>query len=319
MDTQINDRLVGKLKSLTETLWSGAADWPSIVEWLDNFADSSDQNERLHALYLLSQFMYFGSRELRELLKALYRDLYRYPVVESIRRANNNSTDCSFINQQFQHQLAATRFLGVGNPSESGSHLLYYFRQENRLPRNLFLNSHQLFSRSSDKGKVSIRDSSIVHYVFVDDFCGSGTQAVDYSEELVERLKSLSPEATVSYYSLFATAHGMEHARANTAFDAIDTVYELDDTFRCFGERSRYFSDDDLPISKDIAAAVASSYGEKLWPGEPLGFKDGQLLLGFFHNVPDNTLPIIWAESSGSPKWKPIFRRYPKIEALFAR
>ena len=45
-----------------------------------------------------------------------------------------------------------------------------------------------------------------------------------------------------------------------------------------------------------------------------LGFEDSQLLLGFHHNIPDNTLPIMWFDGPDRVPWKPIFRRYPKLE-----
>src|SRR4051812_1588875 len=91
--------LMAKVKTLNEALWEKRATEPAILNWLDNFADSNPPNpdERLHALYLLSNFMYFGSRQIRELLKALYRDLYRYPIVEAIRRLNNDTVDSRII------------------------------------------------------------------------------------------------------------------------------------------------------------------------------------------------------------------------------
>jgi hypothetical protein len=121
--------LFAKIKTLNETVWERRATEPLIADWLDNFAPSVSpaNNERTHALYLLSNFMYFGSRQIRELLKALYRDLYRYPIVESIRRANSDSLDSGIIDPLFRNELENTRFLGVGNPSESGCHLLYSF------------------------------------------------------------------------------------------------------------------------------------------------------------------------------------------------
>ena len=41
--------------------------------------------------------MYFGSREIRELLGALYRDLVKYPIVASIRKANRNTRDIDLL------------------------------------------------------------------------------------------------------------------------------------------------------------------------------------------------------------------------------
>ena len=145
-----SDALVRKLQMLTQHLWSDMVNWPMIRDWLNNFPESQPgrPSEQLHGAFLLSQFMFFGIREMRELLKALYRDVYKYPIVERLRRSQANSMDCGHLTALFKAELHQTRFLGVGNPSESGTHLLYYFRQENSLPRKLFINGHEVFDRN---------------------------------------------------------------------------------------------------------------------------------------------------------------------------
>ena len=45
----------------------------------------------------------------------------------------------------------------------------------------------------------------------------------------------------MSYYVLFSTAGGIETVKNSTAFDDVACVCELDETFRCFSEASRYF------------------------------------------------------------------------------
>jgi hypothetical protein len=49
-------------------------------------------------------------------------------------------------------------------------------------------------------------------------------------------------------------------------------------------------------------------YGGKIRPSEPLGYKDGQYIFGFFFFFPNNTLPIFWAKEN----WKPLFKRNDK-------
>lgn len=250
---------------------------------------------------------------MRELLRALYRDLYRYPVLEGLRRANADTLDCDKLNSLFEQERARTRFLGVGNPSESGTHLLYYFRQENALQRNLFVNTHELFANTTG-GPPVLSLPDVRRYIFLDDFCGSGTQAVAYST-IVARLKAADPSLYVAYYALFATSTGLAHARANTQFDEINAVFELDDSFKCFGATSRYFKTTEVEIDQAFAEATCRAYGATLLPDHPLGYRDGQLLIGFFHNIPDNTLPIIWRSATSAAPWLPIFRRYPKLYA----
>jgi len=311
---ELREELVQKLKALTEAVWAGVVDWPMVVRWLDNFAvDTSDTlSERLHALFLLSQFTYFGSREMRELLKSLYRDLYRYPVVEHLRRTNGDTLNCALLEGLFAGELARTRFLGVGNPSESGTHLLYYFRQENSLSSNLFVNTHEVFT-ASGVATPELAEPQVRRYVFIDDFCGSGTQAIAYSQSIVANLKLANPTARVVYYALFGMTEGLEKARSETAFDEVNSVFELDATFKCFGGSSRYFKGTSSEIDKPFSEQMCRTYGDKLFPGSPLGYKDGQLLMGFFHNVPDNTLPIIWRTPTDAAPWVPVFRRYPKL------
>jgi len=311
----LRERLLAKIKSLNETVWEGRATEPAVRDWLEGFDPvvPGGDDERLHALYLLSNFVYFGSREVRALLEAMYRDLYKYPIVESIRKANDNTTDAAVIASLFRPELTRTRFLGVGNPAESGCHLLYYFRQENALPRNLFLHTHQVFDRHGGMSPVTLRWPEVTRYVFIDDFCGSGRQGVAYSRDIVDDLKRLKADLFVAYYVLVATSDGIRVVRDQTAFDSAQCLYELDTSFRCFSDESRFFGNGQEGIEKAAAERTCRKHGRRLWPEHPLGYDDCQLLMGFHHNTPDNTLPIIWYDDPDGPPWAPIFRRYPKV------
>ena len=329
----ITDDLLAKIKTFSETIWDGKAKHPQIGYWLANFnasASGAEDKCRLHALYLLSQFMYFGSRQMRELIRVIFRDLYKYPLVEWIREANDHTTDLEFIDRKFGDALDKTLFLGVGNPSESGCHLLYYFRQENRLPKSCFVHSHQIFERRrlskwqtfksmfnrSDHyaGTLTLRNPNVDRYVFIDDFCGSGHQARVYLADIVEDIKTCNPEVRVSYFVLCATAAGMNVVRNSTKFDVVQCVFELDDSFRCFSCSSRYFpAPSQMDIDPQFAKEMCCRFGNALHPDAPLGYDNCQLLLGFQHNTPDNTLPIFWSDGSDGKPWTPIFKRYPKI------
>jgi hypothetical protein len=311
----LHEEFIGTIKVLDETIWEGQAKRDTVEAWLSNFEDAAagtEERQKLHMLYLLSRFMYFGRREIRALLHSLYRDLYRYPIVESIRRVNSDTSDEAFLGAAFLDELTRTRFLGMGNPSESGTHLLYYFRQENSLPRELFINAHDIFSRVGGAAP-GLRNSSVTRYVFVDDFCGSGTQAEEYSQKVVEDIKRIEPKVQVAYYALFATEAGIAHVRSKTCFDQVGAVFELDDSYKCFEPSSRYFRSHPSGIDPGFAKSVAAHYGQQLVPAHELGFKNGQLLIGFYHNTPDNTLPIVWFSAAGN-SWIPMFRRYPKFE-----
>lgn len=320
------EELYDKLKVLNETVWENQAERLSINAWLRNF---KNEKERIQALFLLSQFLFFGSRQIRELLRALYRDLYKYPKIETVRKRDNDTTDLTYIRKKFNEELRKTRFLGIGNPSESGTHLLYFFRQENKLPKSLFIQSHEIFERFGQKKKLKLGFPDVKHYVFIDDLCGSGTQALRYSKKIIQDLKSLNKEIRADYLTLFSLGEAKKKVEKDTEFDYVDSVFELDESFRCFNKKSRYFQNIPPGIDLDFAKKMCQEYGRKLMysicklEGVPkqklsqyarkhsLGFENGQLLIGLHHNTPDNTLPIIWYDEDEVP-WYPIIKRYNK-------
>ena len=315
MTENLHDQLMSKIMVLNKTVWSGARITRSKVDaWLSNFSGEvqSKESERLNALYLLSHFLFFGVPEFRELLRVVYRDLYLYPIIQNIRSRQDGTSDYSQISGLVDEETAATRFIGMGHPSESGSMLLYLFRQINNIDVDKFVYSHQIFSRYGNATKIAIRNRAVRHYVFIDDLCGSGMQAIEYSQDIISELKKQDPKARAYYFVLFSTATGIDTVRRHTAFDSVECVCELDESFKAFHGNSRHFASSPPEVGKDRALEVFTHYGKKLWKTHPLGFEDGQLLIGFWHNTPDNTLPLIWYNENKS-LWMPIFERFHKL------
>ena len=312
------EELEAKIKLLNRTTWERRAPKLVVDGWVAQFEEDRDSkdDEQLHALFLLSNFLYFGLEELRSLLRALYRDFIRSPAVQQIRRANGNTLDLDKINAEYTSQRSRMRFLGLGSPAESSALLLYFFRQENSLPRDLFISPEDIFEPigTSDPTKTKLREPSVNHYVFIDDLCGSGTQARRYSRDIVGPLKALSGAITVDYYVLFATSRGLRAVEGLGVYDTVRSVYELDDSFRILGSGSRLFGSEVEFFERAKIRKTCEKYGKRLWARHPLGYKDGQLLLGFNYNTPDNTLPIFWRgdEWEDGP-WKPVFKRYDKV------
>jgi hypothetical protein len=320
------DKLKYKVQAYFQTIWKEKAkeDVDQAEEWLANFSNpdpEEDEKEKTNMLYMLSKFMYFGNNELRQLLISLYRDLFKYPIVAKIRKANGDTVDSKFINSEFAKELGATRFLGVGNPSESGVHMLYYFRQECKLSREHFIDKSEIFNTTKVSEvlpdntsrtflKSELKDRTVKRYIFIDDFCGSGTQASGYLQEIVSNLRFESTEIEVSYLMLFGTQIGIDFVKSLGLFDSVEAVFIIDETFKAFSENSRYFkSNPDPCIDKDYSRSTALKYGQNLF-NPALGYGNCELLLGLYHNTPDNSLPIFWSERNS---WQPIFKRYNKI------
>ncbi|MHB8283212.1 MAG: phosphoribosyltransferase-like protein [Caulobacteraceae bacterium] len=309
------DDLQSKIKVLHDTVWERRASWPLVQRWSQQFSSgtSSLDINSLHALYLLSHFMYFGLSEIRALLKSLHRDVHRPAVISSLRLRHPSASSERLLEMCAQ-ELEATRYVSLGNPSESSALILYYFRQENRLRKSQFITGSDIFdlTQVAAGGAVKLRDPHVNHYIFIDDLCGSGTQGQEYSDNIVTPLKALKPTAAVYYYTLFGLVDGIDHIKELKRFDNVHAVVELDDTFKCFSLYSRIFSGCPALINQTHAHQLMLSFGSSLWPNHPLGYENGQLLLGFAHNTPDNTLPTIWADGRDGAPWTPVFKRYHK-------
>lgn len=331
---EMDDLYYNKIYTLNSILWENRVLKPCIEDWLGNFATDE---ERDGALYLLSKCMYFGITSIRIILKSLYRDKYRFPIIQEIRQANGGTLDERIIEEAFRHRLMKTRFVGVGNPSESGTHLLYFFRQENKIPKKLFVNTDDLYELKKT-GDIELRGRDIDHVVFIDDLCGSGSQVKrdNNVKRCVENLRKLEHCPKISYLMMFGTNKGMDvvkNAKLKNSevklFDEVEAVMEFNESYKCFSEHSRYFSNSEY---REKVRAMSYKYGRLLIErivdrdhpqmdqnkrketieARALGFGDCQLLLSLHHNTPNNTLPIIWFDEDNSV-WEPIFKRYNKV------
>jgi hypothetical protein len=304
------DKLELKIKRLNEMLWERRVSGASLTKWLSRFSapNPSGVDERHHMLYLLSNFLYFGNREIRELLRAQHELYVLRPIIAKIRRQlrdeGGNAADVDEIDRRKNIAIGRTRFLGLGNPAESGPHLLYYYRQENRLRSHQFINPIQLPGWAAEPEHCP---ANVDKYVLIDDFCGSSTQAGEFARDILRKARAACPQLDIAYYPLFATRTGIRMVRQMPEFSDAQCVIELDDSFKCFSDTSRFYKDNNL---KDEGYAIAKTYGDILLSDHPLGYKDGQLAIGFNHNTPDNALPIFWVD--WGPGWYPPFPRYNK-------
>lgn len=150
--------LEDKIATLAKHAWDEEVRWPHIEAWLENFrGDVLDEAlERKYALFALSRFMYFSRRMVREMLRSLYQDHFKAPMIQRIRRNFRNTSDVAFLHAMYEQELKATRFIGVGNPSESGAHLLYFFRQANFLKKTYLLIFPRRLKLEASKGSRGI-------------------------------------------------------------------------------------------------------------------------------------------------------------------
>lgn len=83
----------------------------------------------------------------------------------------------------------------------------------------------------------------------------------------------------------------MNRVRTKSLFNEnCGAVFELDETYKCLSNESRYFSVMPSSINREHLKKINHHYGSLICPGNSGGFENGQLLLAFNHNTPDNTL-----------------------------
>ena len=317
MWTACIDELYQKVKSLNELLWEQRANRPVVEQWLNNFKGEleCEGTERAHALYLLSKFLFLGRHEVRRLLRAMFVELVRHPLTSEVRARLNDPVNFEGIHQEYLSEIERTRFLGLGNPSESGTHILYDFRHANKVPTRYFVAPHELFTDGLSDPTTEWKFRDVRRLIFIDDFCGTGAQARDVGTKYVPLMRQIATRSNVNlevwYLTLLATTTGLTHLRQASVFDHVECVSEMDASYRAFDVDSQFYVAPPSGITKTKAEEIARRYGERLQPGFPLGYGNCQLLVGFHHNVPDNTLPIISHYQPQLP-WYPVFPRDEK-------
>ena len=275
------ERYMQNLMTLNSYIWENRISRTSIDRWLENFHGN---DEKITALDVLSKFIYFNEKEIIRLCEVAFQKL-----LVAIGGIYGEKISISLNNIKEKH-LKRCRFFGLGHASESGHYLLYPFRQRNSLPKSLFPDN------------ISDVDSTVDFIIFIDDIVATGEQTCDFWAEKLENLSQSRNNIRFFYLVFLAYSYGIQDIERNTRFEVIPCQV-FDESYKAFCEKSCIFPDKE---KRERAQKVSEKHGRKIWPRWPLGYLNFQGLVGFHHNVPDTTLPIIW----GKNNWFPIFERY---------
>lgn len=267
-------------------IWNNKISHDQVDSWLDNFKGVvyDVKYERKLALWLLANFVFYNHDEVKHLCNVLYRKFLHTMLVDLYKN------DITNIERGIESILHSSRFYFLGSPGESGSLILYYFRQVNNL---------RVVSFTSDPRNLPDEVKTIV---FIDDVTLTGSQAMPY---INRQTKNYDEEKNKILLTFFSTKDAINILESNHI--RVISCVLLDDRSRSFSNTSsifHHFNNHLKPCKK-----FAEEYGRKLYPSDPLGFGNGAYLFGFYYNTPDNTLPIFWAEKCD---WHPIVKRYEK-------
>lgn len=173
---------------------------------------------------------------------------------------------------------------------ESGDAMLHRFRLANGLSERYY---NPLFIGRSEIPAARLgRDDSLV---FVDDFVGSGKQAVDAWTDIFDELSAGVGHVYLLTVASFVT--GAQRVQTETRVDLL--------SHRPLGTRDSLPHTDCSHFS-DYEKRRIRHYCNRASPAKPLGFGDCGLVLVLAHQCPNNSLAILHADDND---WMPLFPR----------
>ena len=291
-----NKEIQNLIINYNKYIWEDCISRKGLEDWFNNFKGNviKPAEEREIARDLVLNFIYYNEKEIKYLCRSAYIMFKQRRIRELVLKRNPIDTAYSLFDSELKSKKY--RFSYIGRASESGCYILYLFRQINELPLYLFF---------EDEDEIASDTTSLI---LVDDFFGTGKTAVDFwKSHLIQNITRKLPSIKLYYVALAALKDGINNVKENTKFEVICPQI-FDEEYRVFSDKSFIFPE---KKKREYAKRVCKTYGEDLEGKKyALGYKDSEALIGFHHNIPNNTLPIIWSDKNG---WFPLFPRKRKI------
>lgn len=274
--------------------------------WLDNFADHEEEI----AAALIDVFVFFPQEQVTQLLRRALTRLFQKFAGTAHRSLANRQN-------RIATQLSRSLFVPVEgedpNPTDSGNYICRCVRQTLELPDSNIETPTAALKQYVADGKT---------IVFVDDMVGTGSQmhATWHREYGNDDPKSFrhaySRVQRDCYYVCLASCSSGRSAISSLSGIDLVSAHDLDDRDHFHSAIARI---PDHPAGSRLQPAVDSllaKYATQLtfvnsymrrYDYPIRGFGSLGLTLGFHHSIPDATLPIYWANGTGS--WTPMSRR----------
>jgi hypothetical protein len=257
----------------------------SIRRWLEQFPTG---RSRPLMLRLLQHIQFYNEATVREKLRVIHAHVRDELGYFEPRQGRSGEILIS----------------GVGNVGKSGPSYVRVYASANKITH------HNLIAFSEIPS--ALNNQNLKAIVLVDDIIGSGST---YAHALETLDKICGEELKERGVKVFATSlcglgtgvDALEECIARLNFQielfVVDILTEED---QCFSPTAHVF---DSSNDREEAQSIAEEFGRKLQKNVPLGYKNGQLLVVFYDNCPNNSLPILWSPSQRGGDWYPLFRR----------
>ena len=257
-----------------------------IKAWIEQFGRPRDQ--RL-IFKILNKLRFYSDSFVREKMPEFYGIIRRELVtkVES-RKLKRSDILISYLD----------------GPAKSGAHFARLFAEEAKV----------LVGNVVEKSQISKRlkkNTDIKALVFLDDFVGTGQSASDYIKELETDIGDdlRNKDIKIFFFAVVAYVKGwkkLEQVVISSSLNISPHCSEyLTESSQCFNAKSEIYPDND---DRREAKRIAEYWGKKLEKKWPLGFGNLELAVVFERGCPNNTLPILWKDSTSNP-WRALFKR----------
>lgn len=266
--------------------------------WLANFLSDEDYYlaaRILHGLMFRSKAMICSSidqllqcvlpGELRKFGLFPYRSIEEF--LDSLSEGNES------------HPL---RFIAIDGSSEreepgkSGVLIIRHFRQHARIAKSLTCRPENLSSLPS----------TVKCLIFADDIIGTGKQFGKFAKH--HKIAEHATSRKLIYCPLIAVEKGMQKIVKEHPWLLTKPIELLNERHQFYhGDESdpKLWAADGVNTVEDVRSYVMQLAASR---GIPATTEHGlDLLLGFEHATPNNTLPLLW--STRSPNWKPLLVR----------
>jgi hypothetical protein len=252
-----------------------------IREWVAQFVEFGFADEAKQILVYLQQYGFVTETMIIEALLRLY-------------------------NANVKNSTAIPIPISIQKPGKSEQKLAY------RLRPTVFVTS---IREALCLASTVYADKAVDLYCF-DDCVGSGESLETYlfnpiqnpaAADLIAMFKS--GRTTLKVLSFHADERGINFIQQHPdSFGriTIKPARRLDKGHRAFSDESKIVAD---PSRRGQFRQFCLEIGEKLNPGNPSGWEDGQWCIVYDYTVPDNSLPILYGIGDADRPWKPLFER----------
>lgn len=152
---------------------------------------------------------------------------------------------------------------------------------------------------------TSAYEEGVRHFIFIDDFVGSGDQFKEMYEEMdIHRFES---DCFFIYTPLIAHEEGIENINNKHPNVCLSSAEVLPSEIGLFHKESKCFKDgiNTPSAAKKFYYDLIDKY--KLSKNNRRGYGNMDLTIAFEHAAPDNSLSIIWDDNND--KWNPLVNR----------